>query len=182
MPELNYSKVQSVQPSVTLSRKAKFAEIKILGIFAFAKNRCLFDCEAKTLLFQIEAMWWFWPLPYLEIRFLGEFWSFVHFTFPFYGIELRAKISQSKFCWICLGCIAQRKHSCFPPSSPGFDFRLCQDFLSLLLSLWRVLRSNPARAKQRISQMQFALTARAKYYKKVLLVMASNVSRVVREM
>ena len=28
--------------------------------------------------------------------------------------------------WV--GCVAQRKHSCFPPSSPGFKSRLCRDF------------------------------------------------------
>ena len=39
--------------------------------------------------------------------------------------------------------VAQRKHSCFPPGSPGFKSQLCQDFLSLLLSLWTVLRLKP---------------------------------------
>ena len=40
-------------------------------------------------------------------------------------------------------------------------------FLSLLLSWWKVLRSNPSSAKQWISQLQLALTSRAKYHKKV---------------
>ena len=63
------------------------------------------------------------------------------------------------------GCLAQWKHSCFPPSSPGYESRLGQDFFSLLLSLWTVLRSNPSNAKQWISQMQLAVTSAAKYYK-----------------
>ena len=41
-------------------------------------------------------------------------------------------------------CIAQRKHSCFPPSSLGFESWLCQDFFSLLFSLWTGFRSNPS--------------------------------------
>ena len=41
--------------------------------------------------------------------------------------------------------LAQRKHFCFPASSPGLESWLCQDFFSLLLSLWTVLRSNPSR-------------------------------------
>ena len=65
------------------------------------------------------------------------------------------------------GCIAQWKHFCFPPSSPGCKSRQCQDFLSLLLSLWTESRSNPSIAKQSISQFQLAVTNRAKYYKKV---------------
>ena len=80
-------------------------------------------------------------------------------------------------------CIAQSKHSCFPPrtqkhqvqipacfppSSPRFESQLRRDFLSLLLSLRTVLRSNPSGAKQCISQMQLAVTSRTKYYKKGL--------------
>ena len=49
---------------------------------------------------------------------------------------------------------------------PGIDSQLGWDFFSLLLSLWAVLRSNPPSAKQWISQMQLAMTFRAKYYKK----------------
>ena len=64
------------------------------------------------------------------------------------------------------GCIAQRKQSCYTPSRPGFESRLCQDFFSLLLSVSTVFRSNPSRAKQWISQMQLAVTSRAKNYKK----------------
>ena len=41
------------------------------------------------------------------------------------------------------GCVAQRKHSCVPPNSPRFESQHLQDFFSLLLSLWTVLRSNP---------------------------------------
>ena len=67
------------------------------------------------------------------------------------------------------GCIAQRNHSCFPPSSPGFKSWLRQDFFSLLLSLWTVSRSNPfSCAKQWISQMLLAVTSWAKCYKKVI--------------
>ena len=51
------------------------------------------------------------------------------------------------------GCVAQRKHSCLPPSSPRFESRLYQDFFSLLLGLWTELRLNPSSAKQWISQM-----------------------------
>ena len=65
------------------------------------------------------------------------------------------------------GWIAQWKHFCFPPSSPGCKSRQCRDFLSLLLSLWTELRSNPSIAKQSISQFQLAVTNRAKYYTKV---------------
>ena len=64
-------------------------------------------------------------------------------------------------------CVAQRMQSCFSPRSPGFESRLRQDFFSLLLSWWTVLRSNPSSAKQWISQMQLAVTSRAKYYKKM---------------
>ena len=53
------------------------------------------------------------------------------------------------------GCVAQRKHFCFPPSSPGYESRLCHDFISLLLSRWTVLRLNPSSsAMQWILQMQ----------------------------
>ena len=53
------------------------------------------------------------------------------------------------------GCVAQRKHFCFPPNSPGFESRLCHDFFSLLLSRWTVLRLNPSSsAMQWILQMQ----------------------------
>ena len=45
-------------------------------------------------------------------------------------------------------CIAQRKHSCFSPSGPGFISRPCRDF-SLLFSLWTVERSNPSSAYAR---------------------------------
>ena len=38
--------------------------------------------------------------------------------------------------------------------------------LFLLLSLWTALRSNLSSAKQWVSQMQLAVTSRAKYYKK----------------
>ena len=71
--------------------------------------------------------------------------------------------------WGRRGCLAQRKYPCFPPSSPGFESWLCWDFLSLLLSLWTELRSKQSGAKQWISQMQFAVMSRAKYYKNVLL-------------
>ena len=40
-----------------------------------------------------------------------------------------------------------RKHSCFPPSSPGFESWPRRDFFSLLLSWWTVLRSNPSSAQ-----------------------------------
>ena len=33
------------------------------------------------------------------------------------------------------GRVAQRRQSCFPPSSPKFESRLWQDFFLLLLSL-----------------------------------------------
>ena len=60
--------------------------------------------------------------------------------------------------------MAQRKHYCFPPSSPGFASRHHGDFFSLLLSWWTVLRLNPSSVKQRISQMQLVVTSRAEYY------------------
>ena len=43
------------------------------------------------------------------------------------------------------GYVAQRKHSCFPPSCSGFKSRLRRDFLSLLCLL-TVFRSNPSSA------------------------------------
>ena len=61
---------------------------------------------------------------------------------------------------------APRKHSCLPPSSPGLESQLRQDFFSLLLILRAVLRSKPSSAKQWILQMQLAVTSRAKYYTK----------------
>ena len=64
------------------------------------------------------------------------------------------------------GSIAQWKHSCFPPSRPWLEFRLYRDFFYLLLSLWIVFRSNLSSAQQWISQMQLAVTSRAKCYKK----------------
>ena len=66
------------------------------------------------------------------------------------------------------GCIAQRKHCCFPPSIPSFESRLGQVFFSLQLSLWTVLRLNPSSDKQWISQMQLEVTSRAKYHKRAL--------------
>ena len=51
---------------------------------------------------------------------------------------------------------------------PRVWYQALQRFLSLLLSLWAVLRSNLSSAKQRISQMQLAMMSRAKYYKKLL--------------
>ena len=63
------------------------------------------------------------------------------------------------------GGVAQRKHSCFHPaalvSNPGST-----EIFSLLLSLWTVLRSSPPSAKQRISQIQLAVTSTAEYFKK----------------
>ena len=63
---------------------------------------------------------------------------------------------------------ARSKHSCFPASSPGLKSWRRQDFFSILLSWWRVLRSKPSSAKQWISQMQIAVTSRGEYFKKVL--------------
>ena len=74
-------------------------------------------------------------------------------------------------------CVAQRKHSCLPPSSPGFasqlhpDFTL-REFFSLLISFWTVLRSNPSSAKQWISQMQLAVTSIARYFKKHFMMLS----------
>ena len=65
------------------------------------------------------------------------------------------------------GCIAQRKHSCFPPSSLGSNPALAWFFL-FLLSWCTVLRLNLSCAKQWISQMQLAMMSRAKYYKRLL--------------
>ena len=50
-----------------------------------------------------------------------------------------------------------------------FSAALCQDFISLQLSWWTVLRLNPFSAKQWISQMQLAVTSSAKYYIKMFL-------------
>ena len=74
--------------------------------------------------------------------------------------------TEETFLRLASSCIAQRKHSRFPPSSPGFESQLCQDFFSWLLSLWTVLRSNPSSAQQWILQMQFMVTSRPKYNKK----------------
>ena len=63
-------------------------------------------------------------------------------------------------------CIAQCKHSCFPPSSPRFESHLRQDFFSLLLISWTALRSNPSCAEQWISQIQLPVTSGAKDAKK----------------
>ena len=59
--------------------------------------------------------------------------------------------------------IKRRKHYCFPPSSPRFESQLRWDFFSLLLSLRTVLRSNPSSAMQWISQVQLAVTSKAKH-------------------
>ena len=77
------------------------------------------------------------------------------------------KPSASLISSLAISWGVQRKHSCFPPSSPGFESQLCQDFFSLLLNLWTELRLNPSSAKQWISRMQLAVTG-AKYYKKRL--------------
>ena len=50
------------------------------------------------------------------------------------------------------------------PSNPGS----AEIFSPDCLVLWAVLRSNPFSAKQWISQMQLAVTSRAKYYKKIM--------------
>ena len=68
------------------------------------------------------------------------------------------------------GWVAQRKHSCFPPSSPEFDSWPSQIFLSWLLSWWTEMRLNSSRAKQLILQIQFVVTSRAKYNKKRLII------------
>ena len=46
------------------------------------------------------------------------------------------------------------------------DIFLSDNFFSLLLSLWTVLRWSPSNAKQWISQMQLAVASRAWYSKK----------------
>ena len=61
-----------------------------------------------------------------------------------------------------LGCIAQWKHSSFPPSNPRIESRLSLNYFSLT-----VLRLKPYSAKPRISLMQLAVMSKAKYYKKV---------------
>ena len=60
------------------------------------------------------------------------------------------------------------------PAAPGLN--LGRDIFSLLLSLWTVLRSNPSSAKVWISQMQLAVTSRAKYSKKKWTNQASELS------
>ena len=64
------------------------------------------------------------------------------------------------------GCIAQREHSASHPAAKGLNPSFAKIFFSLLLSSWTVLRSNPS--KQWISQMQLAVTSRAKCYKKIV--------------
>ena len=83
------------------------------------------------------------------------------------SIVLNAQPFSLSLSWNSVG--AQRKHSCFLPSSPAFESRFCQDCFSLLLSLLTELRLNPSSAKQWISQMQLASVSRAKYYKKLVL-------------
>ena len=107
----------------------------------------------------------------LEVLFPTFFcWNnFFYENKKFYWIKItRVVVVQSSFEENAgfEGCVAQRKHSCFPPSSPRFESRLCRDFLSSLLSVWTVLRSKPSSAMQRISQMQLAVTFRANHYKK----------------
>ena len=68
-----------------------------------------------------------------------------------------------------VGGVGGGEHSCFSPSSPRFVSRLWRDFLSILLSLWTALRSNKSSAKKWISQMEFAVTSRAEWYKKKIL-------------
>ena len=55
------------------------------------------------------------------------------------------------------------------PAAIGLKSWLCHDFFSLLLSWWTVLRLNPSSAKQWISQIQSAVTSRAKHYWKKLM-------------
>ena len=91
-----------------------------------------------------------------------------------FAINILTVLSRLWNLFIIGDCITQREHSCFPPSSPGFESRLSQDFFlreyfSLLLSSWTVLRTNPTSAMQWILQMQTAVTSvtsRVKYYKK----------------
>ena len=63
------------------------------------------------------------------------------------------------------GCIAERKISCSPPSTPGFESQLCGYFFYLLLYLWTELRTNRSSAKEWISQTQLEMTSIAKYFK-----------------
>ena len=72
----------------------------------------------------------------------------IYFKYLSKNFLLRASLSRGPG-----GCVAQWKHSCFSPSSLGFQSQLCLDFFSLLLSLSTVLRSNPSSAKQWISQI-----------------------------
>ena len=70
--------------------------------------------------------------------------------------------------------IAQRLHSRFSPSIPGFESWLRRDSFSLLLSLWTVfqieriliLQLTKLTKQQGISQMQLVAMSRAKYYEK----------------
>ena len=63
--------------------------------------------------------------------------------------------------------LAQRLHSCFPPSSPGFESRLSHEFFlsSLLLNLWTIETENHTHMR-RISQMQCSEGQRKKVRKK----------------
>ena len=69
-----------------------------------------------------------------------------------------AKETDGESAWI--------KRFVLPTRQPRVRIQAPPDFLSILLSLWTVLRWGPFNAKQWISQMQLAVKCRAKYYKK----------------
>ena len=118
----------------------------------------LWHCAAIKLNFKLKENVIAWlKLVMIIFSWLNLFFHFFH---------------SRTFMYTLGGCIAQWKHSCFPPSIPGFESRLSWDFFSLLLSLWTELRSHLSRAKQYISQMKLAVTSRAKYYKKHLFTLA----------
>ena len=91
------------------------------GVVQIYERKCFCFCACTCLrwkvLLSIEKLW--------QIFLLGSFmphkWADGTYAIIFHS---------------CMGgCVAQRKHSCFPPSSPGFESQLCRDFFSPLLKL-----------------------------------------------
>ena len=69
------------------------------------------------------------------------------------------------------GCIAQRKRSCFPPSSPRFESRHCQDFFLEIVLLSHLRDWDWDRTHLVLSNgfhKCSSVMSRAKYYKRML--------------
>ena len=136
--------------NVTTSIKVFFCISCLLGpsfllfVWSWNSNKRFFGPKQELRLSEHNKLCWFFPLFYEMLKQGGIITA-----------EIRGLHSTVEAFLLAT-------------QQPRVWYQALQRFLSLLLSLWAVLRSNLSSAKQRISQMQLAVTSRAKYYKKLL--------------